>query len=59
MNIIEWCMFSGGCPSRKEHKTMQSCIEVIGKESGNAIYQTQCNGWTLILLPFHFLLGKI
>jgi len=52
-------MFNGGCPSRKEHKMMQSCIEVIGKESGNAIYRTQCNGWTLILLPFHFLLGKI
>jgi hypothetical protein len=44
MSIIKWCMFSGGCPSRKEHAMMQSCIEVVGKESGNAIYQTQCNG---------------
>jgi len=36
MNIIKWCMFSGGCLSRKEHTIMQSCIKVVGKESGNA-----------------------
>jgi len=23
MSIIKWCMFSGGCSSRKEHATMQ------------------------------------
>jgi hypothetical protein len=27
-------MFIGGCPSRKEHTMMQSCIKVVGKESG-------------------------
>jgi len=29
-------MFSGGCPSRKEHAMMQNCFEIVGKESGNA-----------------------
>jgi len=52
-------MFNDGYPSRKKHAMMQSCMEVVGKESGNVTYPTQCNGWTLILLPFHFLLGKI
>jgi hypothetical protein len=59
MNIIEWCMFSVGCPSKKEHATMQSYIKIVGKESGNATYWTQFNGWKLILLHFHFLLKKI
>jgi hypothetical protein len=36
MNIIEWCMFNGGCPSRKEHTMMHICIKIVGKESGNA-----------------------
>jgi hypothetical protein len=36
MSIIEWCIFSDGCPSRKEHVMMQSYIEIVGKESGNA-----------------------
>ncbi len=35
MSIIEWCMFSGGCPSKKEHVAMQICIKIVGKESGN------------------------
>jgi hypothetical protein len=37
MSIIEWCMFNGGCPSRKKHIVMQSYIEIVGKENGNAI----------------------
>jgi len=36
MNIIEWCMFSGGCPSSKEPAMMQSCIDIVGKSGGNA-----------------------
>jgi len=36
MSIIEWCMFNGGCPLRKEHATMQSSIEIVVKENGNA-----------------------
>jgi hypothetical protein len=36
MGIIEWCMFNGGCPHKKEHPTMQSHTKTIGKESGNA-----------------------
>jgi hypothetical protein len=36
MNIIKWCMFCDGCPSRKEHAMMQSYIEIVEKENGNA-----------------------
>jgi hypothetical protein len=36
MNIIEWCMFSGGCLSSKEHAMLQSCIDIVGKGGGNA-----------------------
>ncbi len=36
MNIIEWCMFSGGCLSSEEHAMMQSCIDIVGKGGGNA-----------------------
>jgi hypothetical protein len=36
MNIIEWCMFSGGCFSRKEHAMMWNYIKIVGRESGNA-----------------------
>jgi len=36
MSIIEWCMFNGKCLSRKEDATMQSCIEIVGKENGDA-----------------------
>ncbi len=36
MSIIEWCMFSGGYLSRNEHTMMQSYIEIVGKENGNA-----------------------
>jgi len=35
MSIIEWCMFNGGCLSRKEQAIMQSYIEIVGKENGN------------------------
>ncbi len=32
MSIIEWCMFSGGCPSRKEHAMMKSCLKLLGRK---------------------------
>lgn len=38
---------------------MQNCTKTIGKESGNATYQAQNNGWTLLHLHSHFLLGKL
>jgi hypothetical protein len=36
MSIIEWCMFNGGCLSKKEYAMMQTCIKIVGNESGNA-----------------------
>jgi hypothetical protein len=50
-------MFSGGCPLKNEHVTMHSCVKIVGKEGGNALNKPYV--WTLILLFFHFLLGKI
>lgn len=38
---------------------MQSCTKTFDKEGGNATQQTPCNGWTLISVHFHFMLGKI
>jgi hypothetical protein len=35
ISIIEWCMFSVGCLSRKGHAMMQNCFKIVGKESGN------------------------
>jgi hypothetical protein len=29
-------MFSGGCPLKKEHVMMHSCINIVGKEGGSA-----------------------
>jgi len=54
MSIIEWCMFSGGCPSRKEHKMMQSCIKVVGKENGNAIYRNPVQWVDIDSIAFSF-----
>jgi hypothetical protein len=40
MSIIEWCMFSGGHPLRKEPEMMQNYIKIVWKESGNATWWT-------------------
>jgi len=32
INIIEWYIFNGRCPSRKEHAMMQNCSKLLGRK---------------------------
>jgi hypothetical protein len=58
-----WTLSNGACllVGVLQEKNTQWC-RVVSRLLGrkvDAIYQTQRNGWTFILLPFHILLGKI